>query len=112
MDQPNSHPMTLDEFQRRCLDTALPTALNLDYLVSGLAAEAGEVAGVYAKGVRDGRKEDHTQQLTKEVGDVLWFCCAIASQCGVTLGDLVASLLEKLSSRKERGVIQGSGDNR
>ena len=45
--------VNIEEYQKRAVATALPTALNYDYLIPGLVAEVGEVFGKVAKSVRD-----------------------------------------------------------
>ena len=102
--------MNLNEYQKQSLLFQLPTAKNLSYLINGMAAEAGEVCGHYAKQVRD--ESDKTELIIKEIGDVLWFCAAIADFYGVPLADVAADNITKLQSRMERGVIKGSGDLR
>lgn len=39
-------------------------------------------------------------------------CNALAHHIGVDFGDVLQSNIDKLLSRKERGTLQGSGDNR
>jgi len=48
----------------------------------------------------------------KELGDILWYVAAIAREFGTTLDEVARINIEKLTSRKERGTIGGSGDNR
>lgn len=85
------------------------------YPALGLAEEAGEVAGKFAKAVRDcNGKVDGTrkEEIKKELGDVLWFVSEIATCLEIPLEDVAQKNLDKLASRKSRGVIHGSGDNR
>ena len=103
--------MTPSEYQDLCADYALPTARGLSYLIPGLCAEAGEVAGKYAKEIRD-KVENNPQDATKEIGDVLWFCAMICNYYGVPMEDVMRQNIEKLESRKQRGKISGSGDDR
>jgi NTP pyrophosphatase (non-canonical NTP hydrolase) len=104
--------MDFDKYQYEASELALPTALNPEYLVAGLAAEAGEVAGVYAKRIRDGLKEDYYDKMKKELGDCLWFIAVLCEIYSWNLGDLAQENLDKLQSRKLRGKLQGSGDDR
>ena len=104
--------MQLSEYQERVLDFALPTALSEEYLVPGLAAEAGEVAGKYAKKVRDGKPDNYVKEMSKEIGDVLWFAAVLAEQYGLSLEDIASENIAKLASRQVRGKLSGSGDNR
>jgi len=50
--------------------------------------------------------------IASEVGDVLWYCAMMAKEVGVPLNTIMKENLEKLHSRKERGKLSGSGDNR
>jgi NTP pyrophosphatase (non-canonical NTP hydrolase) len=105
--------MDFDKYQYEAAGTALPSALCLDYLIPGLAAEAGEVAGKYAKYIRDeGRITDLHIDLKKELGDVLWFCAVICEHIGLNFKDVAEANLEKLQSRAKRGTLKGNGDDR
>lgn len=115
----------LNEYQKKAHETASypcgtigkeAHAVNYLYPALGLAEEAGEVAGKYAKAIRDNNGvvfgHDREAAIVKELGDVMWFVAELATCLGVDL-DLVAEMnLQKLASRKERGVIGGSGDDR
>ena len=83
--------------------------LNILYAVLGLAGEAGEVANKAKKIIRDGADPS---TLTKEVQGVNWYVNACYSELGVSANDAAHQLSNTLQSRKERGVIQGNGDNR
>ena len=88
---------------------------NYTYPALGLAEEAGEVAGKFAKAVRDNAgviDAERKKEIVKELGDVLWFVSELCTGLGVTLEDVAQKNLDKLASRKERGMIHGSGDNR
>jgi NTP pyrophosphatase (non-canonical NTP hydrolase) len=104
--------LSLADYQQAAVATAIPSAFNDDYLVPGLVAESGEVAGKYAKGVRDGFPHDYVEEIVKELGDVLWFIAVLADVYGITLDEVASKNVAKLQSRKARGVIGGSGDNR
>lgn len=81
------------------------------YPALGLAGEAGEIAEKVKKYLR-GDKELDKDALLGELGDPLWYITSLADDLGFTLQDVVDRNVEKLSSRKERGVLKGSGDNR
>ena len=93
--------------------TAIESTRNLPYLISGLCSEAGEVAGKYKKHVRDLTPRDlfHTD-LKKELGDVLWYVSQLCNLCGLTLDQVMIYNRDKLTDRKNRDVISGSGDAR
>lgn len=109
--------MTLNEFQDRASVTALyPNAgNNLLYPVLGLCGETGEVAEKVKKMIRDDAgilTDERKELMVKELGDVLWYVSQVARELGVTLDDVAQRNVDKLASRMERGVVQGSGDNR
>lgn len=81
------------------------------YPVLGLAGESGEIAEKVKKWLR-GDRLLQKEELVKEIGDVLWYCAALADDLGFTFEDVVQANIEKLTSRKERDVLKGDGDNR
>src|SRR5579859_2500028 len=90
-----------------------PKARELEYLCLGLASESGEVCGKLKKVIRD-QKELTTNvkgAMIDECSDVLWYLTRLADAMDVSLTELIQINHAKLSSRKERGVITGSGDN-
>lgn len=94
-------------------NVTLPAADNYIYLVTNLAAEAGECAGKLAKSVRDewtGEKLD--EELRAELGDVLWHVQALCNKLGISLEHLAKANQYKLESRLKRNKIGGSGDHR
>lgn len=103
--------MNFNEYQNEAMSFRLETATP-EYAMYNLGSEAGEVLGVVAKALRDGRTFDYEQKLKKELGDVLWHVAAIAIDNGFTLQDIADSNIAKLSERKKNNTIQGSGDNR
>lgn len=107
-------PLTLREYQIEAMETAVYPP-GLEYPILGLAEEAGEVAGKYAKVIRDQHGEllPHDRMaMKKELGDVLWMLAAIAHELGYSLDEIGGDNLLKLADRKQRGTIQGSGDDR
>lgn len=106
--------MNFNEYQKWTATTAIyPKAVALPYLTAGLAEEAGEVAGKYKKSIRDNWTADKFEELVvAELGDCLWYIARYADELGYSLQDIAELNVHKLSSRKERDVLQGSGDNR
>ena len=51
-------------------------------------------------------------QIANELGDVLWYIAAIATELKIPLDTIATQNLDKLIDRKERGVISGEGDER
>lgn len=104
--------MNIDQYQKEAMGFRLPTA-DREYALLNLVAEAGEVAGKAAKHRRDGGDvEAYNESIKKELGDVMWQAAAVAKDHGFTLSEICQHNIEKLSSRKQRNVIQGSGDLR
>ena len=104
-------------YQQKSRETALypDVGKNFVYPTLGLVGEAGEVADKLKKTIRDDNgllTEDKKREVGKELGDVLWYVAQVASEMGLSLDDIAQGNLEKLFSRKERGVLGGSGDNR
>lgn len=110
--------MTLDEYQERALTTVITSGdLFKDSLhwVLGINGEAGEVAEKVKKIIRDKNgkiSEQDKKELAKEIGDVLWYLAVFAHDLGFSLDTVAAQNLDKLQSRKARGVLGGAGDNR
>ena len=90
------------------------------YCSLGLAGESGEVADKIKKLIRDKggfealtNMSDETRlSLAKETGDILWYVARFAKELGYSLSEIAEMNMKKLSSRKKRGTIRGSGDER
>lgn len=86
------------------------TPMGLAYCALGLVGEAGEYSEKIKKLIRDGKLDKPL--AAKELGDVLWYLTRSANELGYTLTDIAEINLVKLTDRKDRGVLQGSGDER
>ncbi|MFA5207888.1 MAG: nucleoside triphosphate pyrophosphohydrolase family protein [Candidatus Paceibacterota bacterium] len=109
--------MTFQEYQEEARKTAIYPNKdnNFIYPTLGLAGEAGEVAEKIKKVIRDGNgivSEEKKEEITKELGDVLWYVANLAKELGITLEDVAQKNLLKLQSRQQRNELHGSGDNR
>ena len=108
--------MTLSSYQKAAAGTAIyETQHAIIYPALGLAGEAGEVANKVKKLVRDGpdkRPETWREDIASEIGDVLWYLSNLANDIGYNLDEIADINIEKLTSRKNRDKIKGSGDNR
>jgi len=103
--------VTPDLYENLASQTAIfPKEKALEYLALGLTSEAGEVAGKVKKLIRDGKGDK--KAISSEIGDVLWYCAMLAKETDVPLNDIMKENLRKLHSRKERGTLSGSGDER
>ncbi len=110
--------MELNDYQKKAKETAIyPEKYKVIYPALGLGSEAGEVAGTVSKLLRgDDGGENMTDkrklELKAELGDVLWFLAVLSSDLGFSLDEVALGNIEKIQSRKDRGVIRGDGDNR
>lgn len=80
-----------------------------------MSAHAGKVANQVKKIIRDDDSEcnvSRMDEIAKELGGVLWYLSAIATDLGLDLGVIAQENLDILASRQKRGVIQGDGDDR
>lgn len=114
----------------------------IEYPFMALTEEAGEVMGKLAKFVRNyelplnsvvnriaiGTTAGFTlvksndipedgyvklyNDVAKELGDVMWNVAECCTLLGITLEQLQERNLAKLLDRKERGVLNGEGDDR
>lgn len=105
--------MNMNEYQRAAMATAVyprnkQTALT--YTALGLASEAGEYAGKVKKLLRDAEWNSDAAML--ELSDCLWYIAACADVLGIDLADVAQANIDKLSDRKARDAIKGSGDYR
>jgi NTP pyrophosphatase (non-canonical NTP hydrolase) len=108
--------MELSDYQRRSRSTAAYSQeARLYYPPLGLAGEAGEVADHFKKAIRDDAGEitaGRREAIAKELGDVLWYVAQIATELDLDLDEVASANLVKLRSRRLRGVLSGSGDER
>lgn len=109
------------EYQKAAVATAeYPNrGSNLIYPALGLVGESGETADKIKKLWRNKGKTSAAELTTeerdgliKEIGDVLWYAAALATELGVSLEYIAAENIAKLRDRQERGVIKSEGDNR
>lgn len=113
--------MNIDEYQKQAITTAytdpkyVNTLMDQTIWAMGVAGEAGEVVEKWKKIVayKEGKiTQEDLNELTKELGDVVWYVAVMAHSLGLSLDDIMSKNLEKLASRKQRGTIKGKGDNR
>ena len=121
--------MTLNEYQKKAMSTCMPSCENFCYMMLNLVGEVGEFASKVAKAIRKGEvtideemllpvRVNHPfpnhfiEDLRAEAGDILWQLSGLCEIMGWKLEDVAQGNLDKLASRKQRGVIDGNGDNR
>ncbi len=100
------------EYQKLAMSTAIyPKEYSIYYPALGLSGEVGELNNKIKKRIRDNAELDK-EDMKSELGDVLWYISALASDLGLDLGEVAASNVDKLLRRKKNGTISGSGDLR
>ena len=114
--------MTLEEYQKQAMTTCMASSENFSYMFLNLVGEVGEFASKIAKAIRKeencidyndlGVTVTNNEELQKEAGDILWQLSGLCTVMGWNLEDIAQQNLDKLASRQQRNVIDGSGDNR
>ena len=113
--------MKIEEYSQKALSTLTSThdygdiSSELMAQVLGLIGESSEVAEKFKKIIRVKSgvlTDEDRQEIVKELGDILWYVNSVATLMGSNLEEVASKNLEKVLSRKERGQIHGSGDNR
>ena len=123
--------MNAHDYQKKAHDFAT-YGDNAMYPALGLAEEAGEVCGKIAKFIRKNtglqpdtiyrddssildwtaKNAQFRKDLSAELGDVMWMAAELCTIYGLDMGEVMSENIEKLTDRRERGVIDGNGDNR
>ena len=120
--------MELNEYQAQAMTTCMASSDNFSYMFLNLVGEVGEFASKVAKAVRKDNAViglEHNQlaikldcekelrhELMLEAGDILWQLSGLCTVMGWELEEVAQMNLDKLASRKQRGKIDGDGDNR
>lgn len=113
--------MTLEEYQKQAMTTCMASSENFSYMFLNLVGEVGEFASKVAKAIRKNQISivyneivgtTDAEELQKEAGDILWQLSGLCTVMGWKLEDIAQQNLDKLASRQQRNVIDGSGDNR
>lgn len=109
--------MELDKYQDSVVSfDIVPQQHRQMYALTNLAGEVGELTSIVAKALRDSPMgaipEDKEDDLKKELGDVLFMVAYTAYAYGLDLEAVAQQNINKLTSRKLRGALQGSGDSR
>jgi len=109
--------LTANDYQTAALQTAIYPNIGSNYIYPtlGLVGEAGEVAEKAKKLIRDGDgvlTDPDREKIALEVSDVMWYIAVLAFELDYTLEEIMTMNLNKLTSRQQRGVLSGSGDDR
>lgn len=106
--------ITLLEYQAEAWKTVEESILGEeDYFIHGLTSEAGEVAGVRKKYLRDDySRQEYIDKLLLELGDTLWYLAMTCESHGFNLMTIANMNIDKLRKRQEAGTLKGDGDER
>lgn len=114
--------MNFNEYQEKAKSFAVYPDNNsknereIAYTMLGLMGETGEVAEKIKKMIRGDTAyqdmEKMQDMLTLEIGDILWYLTNLCTVFDIDLDDVAIANITKLTSRKERGVVKGDGDDR
>jgi NTP pyrophosphatase (non-canonical NTP hydrolase) len=103
--------MNFDEYQQAAGETA--EYKDKFYPIASLMVESAELSDLFIKPMlRGDNKKLDRYDIISEAGDVLWNLAMLLRDNGVDLSEVAWYNLKKLKSRKERGLIKGSGGNR
>lgn len=71
--------------------------------VLGIVGEAGDLATLFKKKLRDGDSFTvYPQQCAEELGDILWYVATLCTKLGFSLEEIAANNLSKTKSRWEK----------
>ena len=107
--------MNLNEYQKRVEDTWERNQFDIERIILGICGESGEIAELFKKYYRgdyENNYEEFLKKVDKEIGDLSYYIAKLCNQFGSTWEKIMEENIAKLASRKERGVIKGSGSNR
>ena len=96
--------MTGNEYQKlaaRTINLALTSEGQRMHALHGIAAEVGELHGIYQK-IYQGHESD-TEHAKKEVGDILWMIAEYCTANGWKLEDIMQLNIDKLRARYPEG---------
>ena len=121
--------MELNVYQKKAMETCMPTCENISYMLLNLVGEVGEFSSKIAKGIRKGEiiikdnalcfdfaklTEESLERLDEplmaEVGDILWQLSGLCSVIGWNLEGVAEYNLKKLAERTKNGTLVGNGD--
>ncbi len=109
--------MNFDEYQAMARSTAIypEQGNNFIYPTLGLVGEAGEVAEKVKKVIRDNcgiLTAEKKAEIINEISDVMWYVANLCEELGTTMENVAKLNIKKLTDRKNRNALRGSGDSR
>ena len=121
--------MELNVYQKKAMETCMPTCENISYMLLNLVGEVGEFSSKIAKCIRKGEMEltgnalcinnrrfteesfeRLDESLIAECGDIMWQLSGLCTVMGWDLEKVAEYNLKKLAERKKNGTIAGNGD--
>lgn len=103
-------------YEDACADVSFyPEDRAMEYVLLGLSGEVGELCNKYKKVLRDdgcALSRDKRLAMIDEAGDVMFYLARLAHELGTDLDHIMRANVDKLASRKRRGVLGGEGDKR
>lgn len=95
--------LTFREYQSEAARTDRARGGEVEHLMVpllGLAGEAGSLLAEFKKWIREGdRYKPFTDQVSEEIGDILWYLANIAGKTGLDLEEIAHENLAKLANR-------------
>jgi NTP pyrophosphatase (non-canonical NTP hydrolase) len=95
--------MKLSEYQRLALSsdkTGADAEKGLMVTLLGLAGETGSLLSEYKKWFREGEAyRPFSDQVSEELGDILWYLANLASKLNLDLGDVAQENIAKIEER-------------
>ncbi|MEM7726492.1 MAG: nucleoside triphosphate pyrophosphohydrolase family protein [Cyanobacteria bacterium P01_A01_bin.45] len=109
--------MNANEYQEKAFEFGIypQKGNNWIYPCIGLAGETGEVAELIKRAIRDKSStidEELRQKIKLELGDVAWYVAVLAKELDLSFDEILTANIDKLSNRKIKGTLHGSGDER
>lgn len=100
--------LTFAEYERLAQRTDVSVSGEKALMVPllGLAGEVGSLLSEHKKRIREGdRYTVFTDQVSEEIGDILWYLANIAAKSGLSLADIAAENLAKLEINPPPGAV-------
>lgn len=104
-----------DQYQNSVKDTSFyPDEIALLYLSNALGGEAGELQNIVKKVYRDfngNLKNEQREQIISELGDVLWYVAAIATELQINLSEVAyRNRLKTIQKMKDHDPIKAMSE--
>ena len=112
--------LTFNEYQKKCSNTDVSPTRGIKpqwlYYVLVIGGECGELLEHIKKFFRDDggyvMSDNKRDKIIKEMGDINWYLARLCTKLNIKFEEVFQKNLDKLQSRKDRGELQGDGDNR